>query len=224
MDYLDQLLERLISEYGNQITQMAAVQPENESFQGFDQQGWRVSSEYMRNLVHELNRRLPDVPIIVTSAGRPALNEICDLFSELLQDRARFPAGLVSGFDYYYSTPRHNQIPFHRYLDPIALAFDLPSAKTCADNLRDARAIGFGIEVSEAQAEPYAHVTGPGNSAQDYRFMLLRCAAKVLDPLQTSILRIWGVEEMAKKALSGQTNDQHQAIFDLTRRLTRISD
>jgi hypothetical protein len=219
MSYLDVLVDQLLAEYGSQIAHLASIQPENESFQSFDRNAWSVSSGYMTNLIYELNQRLPDVPVLVTSAGRPALAEITDIFEDLLGKGERFQGRLVSGFDYYYATPRHDEIPLHRYIDPIALAFHFPSAKTCAANIADSRAAGFRIEVSEGQAEPYAQVTAPGNSVQDFRFMLLRCAENALDPEQMSILRIWGVEELAKKALANQTTEQHEEIFDLIRRM-----
>ena len=38
-------------------------------------------------------------------------------------------------------------------------------------------------------------------------------------PESPSVLRIWGVEEMAKKVLAGDTNGEHDAIFDLVRRI-----
>ena len=50
--------------------------------------------------------------------------------------------------------------------------------------------------------------------------MLLRLAEKALDPRERSVLRIWGVEAMAKKALAKQTTAEHDQIFDLIRRLT----
>jgi hypothetical protein len=220
MGYLESLMDKLLVEYGSQITGLSSVQPENESFQGFDEHGWTVSSNYMKGVIYLLDQRLPDVPILVTSAGRPALAQITSLFKELLRENQGFRDRLVSGFDYYYATPRHDRIPLHRYLDPIALAFHFPSAKSCAENLKDARTIGFRVEVSEGQAEPYAHITAPGNSIQHFRFMLLRCAERVLDPRETSILRIWGVEELARRVQTGQTTDQHSQIFDLIRRLT----
>jgi hypothetical protein len=218
-DYLDRLLDKLLAEYGDEM-QRVIVQPENESFQSFDERRWNVSQEYMRNVIHQIDSRVPGVPILVTSAGRPALRKITELFEGLMREGDRFKGRLISGFDYYYSTPEHNKLPLDRYLDPIALAFSIPPPKTCAENIEDSRRVGFRIEVSEGQAEPYAHITAPGNSVQDYRFMLLRCAGKALDREQPSVLRVWGVEALAKKALGGKTTPEHEAIFDLTRRLT----
>jgi len=132
----------------------------------------------------------------------------------------RFRSGrLISGFDFYYWTPPHNRLPFHTYLDPIVLAFAFPSPPTCAENLADARSLGFRIEVSEGQAETYPGLTAPGNSARHFRFMLLRCASKVLDPAQPSVLRIWGIEAMAQKALGRRLTPEHEQIFDLIQRL-----
>ncbi len=222
MAYLHGLIDVLDKEYGSELSHLASIQPENESFQGFDRESWRVSPRYMTNVIKELDQRLPGVPILVTSAGRPALAAITNVFEDLIGHDDRFRDRLISGFDYYYSTPNHNRIPFHSYVDPIALAFHFPSAKTCEDNLRDSRNVGFRIEVSEAQAEPFAHITAPGNSARDFRFMLLRCAGKVLDPGRDSVLRIWGVEQLTKKIFAGDSTAEHAAICDMIRRLTDI--
>lgn len=222
--FLDRLLDALSREYGSAFRGLSAIQPENESFQRFDQRSWSVSSEYMAGMIDIMNRHLPDVPIIVTTAGRPALDEITRLFSDLLREGNRYQGKLVSGFDYYYSTPNHNKLPLDRYLDPIALAFDFPSARTCAENIADARRVGFRIEVSEGQAEPFTHVVAPGNSVRELRFMLLRCADRVLDPLDVAPLRIWGVEYWAKKVRAGHATPEHAAMFDLVRRIADISD
>lgn len=219
VEYVARLIESLKREYGEEMLRLASVQPENESFQGFDQHSWRVTRRYMRELILRLDELLPGVPVLVTTAGRPALVDITTVFEELLAHHSGFEGRLISGFDYYYSTPNHNRIPFHSYLDPIALAFAFPSAKTCDENLQDSRSVGFRIEVSEAQAEPYSHVNAPGNSARDFRFMLLRCADKVLDPQQASILRIWGVEKLTKRIFAGETTSEHTTICDLVRRM-----
>lgn len=219
VSYLGRLLDLLVREYGDHARRLSAVQPENESFQGFDERSWRVTQAYMVRVIEVIDAFLPGAPVLVTTAGRPALDEITRLFEHLLRKSERYQGRLISGFDYYYSTPNHNKLPFDRYLDPIALAFDFPSARTCAQNIADARRVGFRIEVSEGQAEPYAHVTAPGNSVRDLRFMLLRCADKVLDPLQVEPLRIWGVEYWAKKQHAGWATAEHAAMFDLVRRL-----
>jgi hypothetical protein len=74
--------------------------------------------------------------------------------------------------------------------------------------------------VSEGQAEPNGYLTEPGNSARHFRFMLLRCAESVLDTSRPSVIRVWGIEEMAKKALAGRATAEHEAIYDLVRRLS----
>jgi len=37
----------------------------------------------------------------------------------------------------------------------------------------------------------------------------------VLDPREPALLRVWGVEELAKKALRGQLTDEHRQIIEI---------
>jgi hypothetical protein len=219
LTYLDRLLDNLLSEYGEDVRNLAAVQPENEPFWPFGAHDWRMSSAYLRQVVLEIDRCLPSVPILLTSAGRLNLDTITGFFQEMVANEERFRGRFVSGFDYHYKTPRIMAYPLVHHLDPIAFAFRFPPAKTCEANIRDSRDAGFAIEVSEGEAEPTGKITSPGNSARDFRFMLLRCAEEVLDREKPSVLRIWGIEHLAKKALGGEAGPEHLQMVDLIRRL-----
>jgi hypothetical protein len=120
---------------------------------------------------------------------------------------------LVSGFDFHYRTPLRDSFPVVRHFDQLAYA--TPFAPTTEAHIRDSRTLGFRIEVTEAQAEPYEQFTRPGNSAKDFRYVLLRCLDKVLDPEAPALIRIWGVEELAKKLLRGTATDEHRQIVEL---------
>jgi hypothetical protein len=106
-----------------------------------------------------------------------------------------------------------DSFPIIRHFDQIAYA--QPFATTCEQHIADSRSIGFRIEVTEGQAEPYDYFKQPGNSARDFRFLLLRCLDKVFDPQAPALLRIWGVEELTKKMLHGEVTDEHRQIIEL---------
>jgi hypothetical protein len=91
---------------------------------------------------------------------------------------------------------------------------------TCGDNIAASRRIGYAVEVSEGEAEPTGDITSPGNSAKDFRFMLLRCGGNVLDHSVPSVLRIWGIEYLARKVRDGGLNGEHAQICDLIQRLS----
>jgi hypothetical protein len=215
-DYLGRLLDLLFREYGRERMQgLATIQAENEPFYKLRSHDWTLDSEYVRHSIRRLNAAFPNSRILVTSAGRLNFGSIQDLFAKLLREGETFTGRLVMGFDYHYKTPERDAFPVIRHTDPIT--FQRVGYQTCEGNRNMARSMGYDIEVTEGQAEPYSYLDAPGNSARHFRFMLLRCASRVLLPESPSVLRIWGVEEMAKKVLAGDTNGEHDAIFDLVR-------
>jgi hypothetical protein len=209
--YLERLLDALREDYGPAA--IRGVQIENEPFYPLGRRRWRMSPAYLEAVAGRVDAAFPDAEVLVTSAGRLDLHSVRDLFIRLLGSNPRFAGRLVSGFDYHYKTPLRDSFPVIRYFDQIAYA--RPFAPSCEENIRDARAIGFRIEVTEGQAEPYEQFSAPGNSAKDFRFLLLRCLDRVLDPRQPALIRIWGVEELAKKMLRGALTDEHRQIIDL---------
>ncbi|HXH23010.1 MAG TPA: hypothetical protein VNN10_13365 [Dehalococcoidia bacterium] len=217
-DYASRLLEALTREYGaERLSSLPAVQTENEPFYRFRTHRWVLDEDYVLECIRRLNSVFPRSLILVSSAGRLDFGPIQDLFSKLLAEGDEYRGRLVMGFDYHYKTPQRDSFPVIRWTDPIT--FQRVGYQTCDENREMARSLGYAIEVTEGQAEPFGHLSEPGNSARHFRFMLLRCAGRVLLPEQPSLIRIWGVEEMAKKVLSGETTPEHEAIFDLVRRI-----
>jgi hypothetical protein len=219
-DYHRRLLDALASEYGPSVlASVAVVQVENEPFYRMRTHHWRLDRDYVANRVAEARAAFPASQVLVTSAGRLDFGPIRDLFVDLMARDAGLRDGrLVLGFDYHYKTPLRDSFPIIRYTDPITFA--RVGYQTCAEKREEARRLGYGIEVSEGQAEPNGYLTEPGNSARHFRFMLLRCAESVLDTSRPSVIRVWGIEEMAKKALAGRATAEHEAIYDLVRRLS----
>jgi hypothetical protein len=63
--------------------------------------------------------------------------------------------------------------------------------------------------------EPFHQLTSPGNSARDLRFLILRLLDKVFDPHKPALLRIWGIEELAKRMLRGEMTSEHKQIVEI---------
>jgi hypothetical protein len=216
--YLDRLLDSIAEAYSpDQLGRVTMVQPENESFFAVGAHEWKVSADYLKRVIRQIDARLPTSSLLVTSAGRLNLKAVHELFVDLIKEDARFRGRLVSGFDYHYKTPHLDEFPIIRGLDPVAFAFQFPPAKHCDANIRDARRSGYRIEVSEGQAEPFGSLKSPGNSVRDFRFMLTRCAENIVDPKAPSVIRVWGVEELTKKVLRGEATPDHEAIVELVR-------
>ena len=213
LDYLERLFLRLHAAYGGPRSPIRMVQVENEPFYPLGRHRWRLSRQYLSDAALLTAEAFPEASILLTSAGRLNLDEVKDLFIGLLAADGRLAGRLVSGFDFHFKTPLRDSFPVIRYFDQLAYA--APFATSCEDHIRDSRAIGFKIEVTEGQAEPYGHLTEPGNSAKDFRYLLLRCLNRVFDPREPALLRIWGIEELTKKMIRGDLTDEHHQIIEL---------
>jgi hypothetical protein len=210
LDYLDRLLAALHSDYGPAA--FPSLQLENEPFYPLGAHRWLMSPDYLARVASRLDAYSPRSRLLVTSAGRLNLHSIRDLFARLLAEE-RYAGRLISGFDFHYKTPLRDSLPVVRYFDQISYA--RPFAPGLEEHRQDARALGFEIEVSEGQAEPNDYLDSPGNSATDFRYMLLRCLDRVVDPEKPALIRIWGVERLAQRMLSGELSPEHRQIIDL---------
>jgi hypothetical protein len=141
------------------------------------------------------------------------LNEVRDAIGDLQAVNPRFQGRMVSGFDFHYKTPLRDSVPLIRHFDQ--LTYGHPFSPSPQQHIEDSRRYGFKIEVTEAQAEPYLQFRTPGNSARDFRFVLLRLLDKVLDPREPGLIRIWGVEELAKRFLRGEATQEHRQILEM---------
>jgi hypothetical protein len=224
LEYLDRLLDLLSDSYGGEMGRIAAIQPENEAFWPFGIYRWTMSRPYLSEVFDLIHARYPQAPLLLSSAGRLNLREITSFFRELIERDESYHGRLISGFDYHYKTPANDPYPVLRNFDPIALALKWPPAPSCGENIADSRRYGFRIEVTEGEAEPTGTIMTPGNSAKEFRYMLLRCAENVLDRRTPSVLRIWGIEHLARVVRSGNATGEHTQIVDLIRRLNEQAD
>jgi hypothetical protein len=192
---------------------VSIVQVENEPYYELGQHRWRFSSGYLEQVAQLMRAGFPEASILLTSAGRLHLHIIRDLFIRLLAMDDNWSGRLVSGFDFHYKTPLRDSYPLVRHFDQLSYA--RPFAPSTAEHIRDSRDVGFRIEVTEGQAEPYSYLTSPGNSATDLRFLILRLMDKVLDPQAPALIRLWGVEELAKRFLRGEATDEHRQMLEI---------
>jgi hypothetical protein len=216
-DHLQRLLGALQRAYGAALQGVHAVQIENEPYFPLGPHRWRMDEDYLAATAQLAHAALPQAQILVTSAGRLNLDEIRRLFQRLLREDPALAGRLVSGFDFHYVTPLRDSFPIVRHFDQVSYAS--PFAETPARNVWDSRDLGFKIEVSEAQAEPYGRFNRPGNSARDFRFVILRCLDKVLDPLAPALIRVWGVERLTQRMQAGELTQEHRDIIQVIQRV-----
>jgi hypothetical protein len=213
LDYLERLLHELSREYGDAFAHITTVQLENEPFYPLGKHEWRFSTAYLREVAQRIDAALPAARVLITSAGRLNLNEVREAIADLQAANPRFEGRMVSGIDFHYKTPRRDSVPVIRHFDQIT--YGHPFSPTPYQHIEDSRRFGFKIEVTEAQAEPYLQFRTPGNSARDFRFVILRLLDNVLDPREPALIRIWGVEELAKRFLRGEATEEHRQILEM---------
>jgi hypothetical protein len=211
-EYFGRLASLLQREYGPALDGMRLLQVENEPFYPMGQHDWRFDRAYVLKLASLMDEAFPGREILVTTAGRLNLDDIADLYSHMLREE-RWRGRLVSGFDFHFKTPKRDNAPFLKYFDQINYAH--PFAQTTEQHIDASRDLGFRIEVTEGQMEPFQQLKTPGNSARDLRFLILRVMDKVLDPRRPALLRVWGIEELAKRMLRGEMTSEHKQIVEL---------
>jgi hypothetical protein len=211
--YTERLLAVLRREYGATLDRVSSVQLENEPYFALGPHRWRMSEDYLAALAKLVDEAMPWAELMVTSAGRLNLDEVRRLFQRLQAELPGVGGRLVSGFDFHYKTPLRDSFPVIRHFDQVAYA--TPFAETLGRNVWDARDLGYEVEVSEAQAEPYGQFQSPGNSVRDFRFLLLRCLREVLDPKKPGLFRVWGVERLVQRMQAGDLTDEHRRIIEV---------
>jgi hypothetical protein len=211
LEYLDKLTAALHTEYGASLSNVSMIQLENEPFYAVGEHDWTMDQGYMRQLAAWVDQAWQGRRIMVTSAGRLNLHAIRDFYRSLVDTGSDWEGRLVSGFDFHYRTPNRDHAPLLRYFDQISYAH--PLAATNEGHIKDARDIGFEIEVAEGQMEPYQYLTTPGNRVQDLRFLILRLLDKALDPQRSALIRVWGAEELTRKMLHGELTSEHREMI-----------
>lgn len=218
LSYLERLLEALENAYdAAALRSIEIVQAENEPFYPLGEHAWVLGPAYLQTVAHRLHAAFPWAGVMLTTAGRLNMTAIRDVLFALKQADSSYAGKLVSGFDFHYRTPNRDSYPIIRYFDQITYA--RPGVAGTNDNIADSRLVGYRIEVTEGQMEPYGHFQQPGNSATDLRYMLQRCIDHVLDPEQPALVRLWGIEELVKKMLTGALTNEHRQIIGLIQRV-----
>ena len=211
-DYLERLMAMLQGEYGTSLDAVSMLQLENEPFYPMGAHDWHFNRDYILRVADIMDTAWPGRQMLTTTAGRLNLDDIRDLYRDMLREE-RWRGRLISGFDFHFKTPKREAAPILRYFDQINYAH--PFAETTLEHIEDSRRLGFRIEVTEGQMEPFHHLTSPGNSARDLRFLILRLLDKVFDPHKPALLRIWGIEELAKRFLRGEMTSEHKQIVEI---------
>lgn len=193
-----------------QLDKIKIVQLENEPFIKFGEYEWLMDEEYLKNLSKLTLAYLPHVTFLVNSSEHKNLLQISKFYKSLTKDDPLLKNRLIIGVNYFYKTPFSRKLPLAGIVDSISFKNDL-----FAKNIESAKKVGYKIEITEGQAEPWPPSLTPGNSASEFRFMILRCANHILDIEKPSIIRVWGIENLTVKAFEQRLDMQHKEILGI---------
>jgi len=207
-DYLFDLLKLLDREYGSRLNGVT-FQLENEPFFKFGHIPMVMSNEYILELTKIFHNVRPNSKLMFNSAGRKNLKQIVSLFYSLRSNLGIEGKSLILGFNYYYKVP--GMLPLPRKTDPIK--YGNPLNMSIKRLHRERKRFGFGLEISEAQFEPWGIVKSPGNSVEDFEYLLKNCNTFFPKDYPYKLVRLWGSEELAIKILNKNTSEVHDKLI-----------
>ena len=221
-DHLEHLFSYLITRYSpDELQNIVEIQPENEPFSHFGKSLFAFSFGYMKHLIFLIHDHMPETNILLNALGMADIKDfrsgvshvqtVTKVFTDIIRERPSLRGKLVSGFDYYHvlGKPR---VPLMCIPDQVALA-NIRLDNLTETNKSMADLLGFKVEVTEAQMEPWGTFI-PGNSLAHLQFVLKRCLGIVNNSVPSTI-RLWGVERLALKMLDNKHTPEHEAICTL---------
>lgn len=210
INYLAELIPALKSEFGPELSsRVKIVQPDNEPFNPFGQYKLMMGQDYLTQTTLQIHEAFPESRILINSSGSTDTRIIGNFFQKLGKENPHLKSQFLFGYDYYYQIGEIPNLPLIDYVDSVALA-ETFIGQVLGMGLRLGSISG---EVTEIQLEGWGRYTEPGNSVKHFRFALLRCLEKILSKERKPLVRIWGAEKLAKKAIQKETTDEHRQII-----------
>lgn len=206
-EYILNLLSLLEREYGSYMNKVT-FQIENEAFNRFGHIRAKISPSHVFDVTQILFKKFQKSKLLMNSAGRTNLRKIISLFKNFRESKTINPKSLTLGINYYFKLP--HTLPFFKTFDPIQISY--PWDMSIKELHRRSEEVGFNIEVTEGQFEPWGVQVTPGNSYEDFKYLVERSEEILLKNDERAVLRLWGIEEFAKKFLDGTAIDVHREI------------
>ena len=215
LDYLAQRVER-----SNEQTRVGFAF--NEPFHSFGPRGWTVNEDYLSELVTLIQHAgFGSAEFLLTSSEGLQLGRIASFFERLLAADPTLAGRLTSGYDLYPFAPTSRVTGAIRTVRRLFPALT-GQWRSASRSIAQAQALGYDIEVTEAQAEPWNPAPDVGDSLRHFERVLGESITYVLNPQQpASVIRMWGIEHQITRRLGG-SGGQNAAILDLTREINAI--
>jgi len=217
-EYLNKLLLLIKKEYGKNTSNLS-FQIENEGYNRFGHLGTGMSQEYMIEVCNSLKGSFPSNKLMVNSAGRTNLKKVVSLFSALIQEDIYSGDSLVLALNYYFRFP--HTLPFVQKVEPLKYSF--PFDMSIKELHSKQKEMNFGLEISEAQLEPWGKQQTPGNLYEDYIYLLEKCNTYFPNDYPKKMIRLWGTEELAFKIFNNTIGEEHKKIIKSIQKVNNLN-
>lgn len=214
-EYFHKVLKLLKKEYGKELDPKNGIsfQIENESYNKFGHKGIIMSEEYMVEIANILHEYFPKNNLMLDSSARNDLRKIMNLFEILIDKKIYTWKQLVIGLNFYFRLP--NNIPFLKRMNPWIFSRLFSMSLRKLKKLQRER--DFGIEISEAQFEPWGFQKAPGNSYGELEYVLKIATEAFPEEYFPKVIRLWGTEELAIKMKRKELTNEHSLIIEKMR-------
>lgn len=213
--YLETLYKQLQKEFSEKdLKNICTIQLENEPFHPFGQYQWRMAEDYMEHLINLTLSYFPHVSFLINSSETRNLKKIARFYQRVIDTKPMLRERLIVGYNFFYKVPKARTVPGIGTFDSITIN-NINFKKLWKKNIEWSRQIGYKIEVTEGQTEPWLPITSPGNSALEFRFLTLRVIKYLLNQKEKSVLRIWGIEHLALARLDDRLSRDQIEIIEI---------
>lgn len=211
IEYFNKLLELIDRKYGQQINSSSKIsfQIENECYNRFGHKRLLMSDEYLLEIATILHEYFPKNKLMMDSSARKDLRKLMHLFDIFVDNKLFEWKQLTLGINYYSMIPEMK--PFLKRIE--ALSFYLPWSMPLSTLKRYQEEKGFGLEISEAQFEPWGEMTLPGNSVEELRYVVKHGLKIFPDNYKERMIRLWGMEEFGLKMKEKRLTSEHRDII-----------
>lgn len=207
-EYLNKMLELLKKEYGEKV-EAQTFQIENEGFNRFGHIQMLMNEEHLKNVSKIVKEHFPKSKLMINSAGRTNLRKIVGLIKDIPFDTKDITIGLNFYFRIPQTLPLFQRVNFLKYSYP----FDMSLGQLHSEQKKQ----GFNLEISEGQFEPWGIQKTPGNTIDDFEYLVEKSQEFFPEKMEDRLIRLWGTEELAVKMIKKELTSEHEKIISSVR-------
>lgn len=168
-----------------------------------------MSDEYLLEIATILHEYFPKNKLMMDSSARKDLRKLMHLFDLFVENKLYEWEQLTLGINYYSMIPEIS--PFLKRIE--ALSFYLPWSMPLSRLKKIQGENHFGLEISEAQFEPWGKMILPGNSLDELKYVVKHGLKIFPENYTHRVIRLWGMEEFGLKMKEKRLTTQHKDIL-----------